>query len=256
MAEFENSSSSTSSSTSSNFTTVVSLLRQAETLLQSSVHPGGNQSSTEANESSSTSTENRSLANFRSLFTRYRTALPSPSLGQARPSAGPPTKRKRGNGGFVVKETWTHDFICLANHCQSHVPSRSEKFQLQDAGLGRKTIVFHRKDQPLAFAEKVESVYPKLKDAGGFELLRSGPSNKDLVVITPPASGYSVAFLRESSGLGQALAYIRPLQKSLSMAVAKNVFKVRLTGVRPFWECGWPGGGGAVSYLAYTVMCH
>lgn len=124
------------------------------------------------------------------------------------------------------------------------MPSRSEKFQLQDAGLGRKTIVFHRKDQPLAFAEKVESVYPKLKDAGGFELLRSGPSNKDLVVITPPASGYSVAFLRESSGLGQAVAYIRPLQKSLSMAVVKNVFKVRSTGVRPFWECGWPGVAG------------
>ena len=136
------------------------------------------------------------------------------------------------------------------------MPSRSEKFQLQDPGLGRKTIVFHRKDQPLAFAEKVESVYPKLKDAGGFELLRSGPSNIDLVVITPPASGYSFAFLRESSGLGQAVAYIRPLQKSLSMAVAKNVFKVRLTGVRLFWECGWPGGGGALSYLAYTVMCH
>ena len=40
--------------------------------------------------------------------------------------------------------------------------------------------------------EKLESVYPKLKEAGGFEILRSGPSNKDLVVINPPASGHSV----------------------------------------------------------------
>ena len=99
---------------------------------------------------------------------------------------------------------------------------------MQDAGLGRKTIVFHREEQPLAFAKKVESVYQKLKDAGGFELLRSGSSNKDLVVITPPPSGNSVPFRCESSGLGQAVAYIRPLQKSSNMAVVKDVFKLRL----------------------------
>ena len=191
MAEnFSSSRPSRWSCTSSNFITVVSLLRQAETLLQSSVNPVAQQSSAEANECSSSATadQNRPLANFRSLFTRYRTPLPSPCLWQARPSAGPPTKRKRGNGVFVIKETWTH--------CHSHVPSRSEKFQLQDAGLRRKTIVFHRKDQPLASAEKMESVYPKLINAGGFELLRRGPSNKDLVAITPPASGYSSFFRR------------------------------------------------------------
>ena len=110
------------------------------------------------------------------------------------------------------------------------MPSRAEKFQLQDAGLGRKTIVFNLRDQAIAFVEKLESIYPKLKDASGFELLRSGPSNKDLVVITPPASGYSVPFLRESSGLGQAVAYVRPLQKSLSTAAAasaQGLFEVR-----------------------------
>ena len=76
MAENSSSSSpSTSSCTSSNFTTVVSLLRQAETLLQSSVNPVAQQSSAETNECSSSVTAdlNRSLANFRSLFTRYRT---------------------------------------------------------------------------------------------------------------------------------------------------------------------------------------
>ena len=57
--------------------------------------------------------------------------------------------------------------------------------------------MFNHTDQAITFVEKLESIYPKLKD-GGFELLRSGPSNKDLVVITPPASGYSVPYLRES----------------------------------------------------------
>ena len=54
---------------------------------------------------------------------------------------------------------------------------------------------------------KLESVYLKLKEASGFEILQSGPSNKDLVVINPPAVGYSVPFLKESSGIGQALAF-------------------------------------------------
>lgn len=172
----------------------------------------------------------------RTLFSRYsspssgsRSSFPAPSLGQARSSSGPPSKRKKSNV-FVVKETWTHDFFCLANHRQEQVPSRAEKFQLQDAGLGRKTIVFNRRDQAITFVVKLESIYPKLKDGGGFELLRSGPSNKDLVVITPPASGYSVPFLRESSGLGQAVAYIRPLQKSLNTCTvaAHGLVKVGL----------------------------
>ena len=59
------------------------------------------------------------------------------------------------------------------------------------------------------------------------------------MAITLLASGYSVSFLRESSGLGQAVAYIKPLQKLLNMAVAKDVFKVSLTGLKPFWWRGW-----------------
>ena len=98
---------------------------------------------------------------------------------------------------------------------------------MQDAGLERKTVIFHREEQPLAVAKKVESVYKNLKDAGGFELLRSGSSNKDLVVITPPPSGNSVPFRCESLGLRQAVAYIKPLQKSSNMAVVKDVFKLR-----------------------------
>ena len=51
-------------------------------------------------------------------------------------------------------------------------------------------------------------MYSKLKTGGGFELLS---------LITPSQGGYSVAFLRVAAGLGQALAYIRPLQKDLNM---------------------------------------
>ena len=167
-----------------NFETVVSLLRRAESLLSSRLSgnnvSGGaetirNTGGSNPETVSSSERSDRSLANFRTLFARYnntgggsRSSLPAPSLGQAR--AGPPAKRKKF-GPFIAKETWTHDFFCLADHRQSHKPFRGDKFLLQDAGLGRKTVVFNRKDGALAFVEKIESVYPKLKDAGGFELL-------------------------------------------------------------------------------------
>lgn len=228
------------------FTTVVSLLRQAESLLSGQLpspspanqrqngphaNTSGASSSINVNGNTSTNTSDRSLANFRTLFARYsgsRSGLPSSSLGQARALSAPPRKRRKGGNfarPFLMKETWTHDFFCLADHLEQQQPPRVQKFTLQDAGLGRKTIVFNRNDQASAFMEKIESVYPKLENAGGFELLWSGPF-KDLVVITPPPSGYSVPFLRESSGLGQVLAYIRPLQRSLDLDSSQPLFKV------------------------------
>ena len=79
-------------------------------------------------------------------------------------------------------------------------------------------IVFDRSDDALAFIDKIETVYPKIKYGGGFEILWSGARNKDLVLLIPPPCGYSIPFIRNSSGLGQALACIRPLQKSLDVS--------------------------------------
>jgi len=57
-------------------------------------------------------------------------------------------------------------------------------------------------------------VYPRLKDGGRFELLRSGHRMKDLVLIPSPPGGYSVNSLK-NCGLGQSTVYIRPIQKDL-----------------------------------------
>jgi hypothetical protein len=46
--------------------------------------------------------------------------------------------------------------------------------------------------------------------------LRNG-SNNDLILLPAPSSGYSVPYLRDHSGLSQALAYIRPLQAHLDL---------------------------------------
>ena len=57
---------------------------------------------------------------------------------------------------------------------------------------------------------KLEEVYPKLPTGGGFEILRRGMSN-ELVMIDPPPNGYSVPFLRDIAGVGQAIAFLRPI---------------------------------------------
>ena len=39
----------------------------------------------------------------------------------------------------------------------------------------------------------------------------------ELVMIDPPPNGYSVPFLRDIVGLGQAIAFLRPIQYNLDM---------------------------------------
>ena len=119
---------------------------------------------------------------------------------------------------YKMKETWTHEFFCLSNQQQERVPSKAEKLQLQEYGFGRKKIVFGSKDEADEVKRKLESTYPKLVEGGGFEILRSG-ARSDLVVVTPPMAGYLVPFLRDQSGLAQALAYVRPLQSDLVVEV-------------------------------------
>ena len=217
-------------------TAALSLLRQAESLLSgnsnenrinnvTTTQPQSTQSST-ARSTAVAPVADRALENFRQLFAPYSnsrlSSSPSASLGQgrARTLSDPPNKRRKSNQrsgcSIVMKDTWTHDFMCLANHVQHTQPTRREKLSLQAAGLGRKTLTFGRTDHALAFVSKIETVYPKIKTGGGFELLRSGASNKEIILITPLPSGYTVPFLRESSGIGQALIYVRPIQKSLA----------------------------------------
>jgi hypothetical protein len=166
----------------------------------------------------SASTSNREqavLSNFRSLFALYRNnrgAANSSCFSTLQKASRPSTSRRTNRHvPYRIKETWTHEFICLENPDQKVVPSRNQKLNLQTAGLGRKKIVFGNKDDALKFKNTIESVFPKLASGGGFEILR----------IPVPSLGYSVPYLRDHSGLGQALAYIRPLQARLDLSPAE-----------------------------------
>ena len=72
-----------------------------------------------------------------------------------------PRKSNSCQRSYKVKETWTHEFFCLADSGCISVPSHAVKFQLQSAGLGRKKIIFGWKDNPFTFKTKLEEVFPK-----------------------------------------------------------------------------------------------
>ena len=93
---------------------------------------------------------------------------------------------------FFKRDTWTHEFFCLADKGQMAVCSKSFKIQLQQAGLGRKKIRFNSKANATEVKTKLEESYPKLIDGGGFEILQRGLSPSELSIIPPPNSGYTV----------------------------------------------------------------
>ena len=162
----------------------------------------------------------RVLDNFRSLFSPYGRGPSSTSSSSVQsPSA---SKRRKRNTFFFKRETWTHEFFCLADKDQMVVPSRSLKVQLQEAGLGRKKVCLNGRADATEVKTTLEESYPKLKEGGGFEILR-GPSPSELTLIPPPPSGYTVKFLRNSAGLGQAIAFVRPLQCNLNWEPIKPV---------------------------------
>lgn len=85
--------------------------------------------------------------------------------------------------------------------------------------MGEK-IVFGNNDGASKLKSTLESFYPKLKFGRGFEILRNG-SNNNLVLLPVPTTGYLVPYLRDSSGLGQAFAYIHPVQVSLDLSLVQ-----------------------------------
>jgi len=174
-------------------------------------------------------TNGRVLENFRNLFQPYtaRERLTSFSSSSSQQSASaasaPATKRRKRNTTvvFFKRDTWTHEFFCLADKEQMAVPSRSLKNQLQQAGVGRN----NSKANATEVKTKLEESYPKLIAGGGFEILRRGPSPSELSVIPPPNSGYTVHFLRDCAGLGQAIAYVRPVQRNLNQDPVEAVLE-------------------------------
>lgn len=106
------------------------------------------------------------------------------------------------------------------------IPTREEKCRLLNAGLGEKKITFIKSSDPEQFKAKLEEIFPKLKSCGGFELMRSASTHKfQLDTIPIPKGGYTSSYLSDESGLGQAMCYIRPIQKDIEMENLPDLVK-------------------------------
>lgn len=124
--------------------------------------------------------------------------------------------------------TWTVNFVCLSNVDACTVPSVQEKEILKCAGLGLKKIVLQCDDNEEAVVQKIMSAeeseegdvvgFPKLKSAGGFELLKSAQNCRTLSVLK---CNWSVKEMKTVIS-AQTKVYIRPIQNDLSIAPEKS----------------------------------
>ena len=99
----------------------------------------------------------------------------------------------------------------------NEVPSNGYKTQLSNASLGEKKITFEKKSSCNYFHEKLLESYPKLKEGGGYELMRTKfRSTSKLEILQPKGNaGHNVLDLKEM--VASARIYVRPLQNDLSL---------------------------------------
>ena len=129
------------SPSANNFTIAINLLRQATDILSSGENENNSSASTAAGRSHNPGPppdrDASVMSDFRNLFSPYAASTGS-SLSRAQKASRPPKRGSRPSPYCKPKETWTHDFFCLADPEQDQVPCKSQKLQLQAAGLGRK----------------------------------------------------------------------------------------------------------------------
>ena len=78
-------------------------------------------------------------------------------------------------------------YCCLSKPYMSFIPSASSKVRLKVAGLGEKRVMISDEDN---FAEQLYQELPKLREGGGFELLRASDiGGKDLIPKEIPVGG-------------------------------------------------------------------
>lgn len=106
--------------------------------------------------------------------------------------------------------------VCLAHPEDDVAPTSMDRATLKLAGLGKKKFPVDAHCTPHEFYDEILIQFPKLRDGGGFELLRfSEGGGKTLDVIPHPKGGYSAEHLK--AVVGSAKVFIRPLQKPLDV---------------------------------------
>lgn len=111
---------------------------------------------------------------------------------------------------------WKHRFVCLAHKDQEKTPTTDfAKDELCRAGLGEKEVVFPSLDMDAdGFKEVLFNYFPKLREGGGYQMLKCLPNSRKLDVL-------SMSVYRSPSSLkervGNARTYLRPIQRDLEL---------------------------------------
>ena len=133
-------------------------------------------------------------------------------------------RRRAGQVAKAKKKraiTWTHTYVCLAECDVSVVPDSHYRATLKLAGLGEKRFAVDIHCTGQAFYDELLHQYPKLREGGGYELLRVPEGGgKDLEVIKVPESGYNAEYLR--AVVHSAKIFLRLLQKALNLTPASS----------------------------------
>ena len=119
---------------------------------------------------------------------------------------------KKGQVAVPVRETFTKTFFCLATKDADSVPNVEQKIQLSLAHLGERKLIFAKDGNAQNVHEKILEAYPQLGECGGYDIMRIEKA-RSLIKVPMPTGGYTVQFLR--SVLGQAKAFIRPIQRNI-----------------------------------------
>lgn len=140
---------------------------------------------------------------------------------------------KGGRGKFAKKQkfpTWSHMFVCLVFKDQDVIPDPADRPALQMAGFGEKKILIPGDSDANAIYCQLMKEFPKLQDAGGFELMRTAnKGSKCLDVIDVPPTGCNVNYLKAI--VHNARVFIRPLQRDLSLEWEEEVSNYVQTSV-------------------------
>ena len=119
---------------------------------------------------------------------------------------------------------WKHNFLCLGSKFTTHVPSRDDKDILSGAGLGEKRIQIGLHASASQLNDKLRMTFPKLNQAGGYELLRCLQNSRSLVRLQRPEEGFTPLTLKEE--VGNVRIYIRPIRNDLSMSPVAELTQV------------------------------
>lgn len=130
---------------------------------------------------------------------------------------------------------WAAKFVCLADTEAQHMPMTvAHKEVLVEAGLGEKKVdIPDIECSPQDFQQLIINTFPKLRNAGGFELLRCIANSK---VLEPLSSAVSMSPKLLRSVVGKSRIFIRPIQRNLELeATEDNDSPAKVSYSYMFW---------------------